>query len=348
MISAAFLRAIKKSSWRDWLLYLFTLIIGFYSSVLTGLVVVAHGLYIVSLYGLKLSKKLTGFLLAVSIALLAYVPWLTQLVQGRQSEIVHSAIVWLSRPVPGSQLVSSWLNNFPKILVDFGGNYPAATNCLNAFILLLELYALYFIVRQGRDKPTFLLITLFLVPAIGLPLCDIIFGGQRSIFMKYMMPVPVAVVLSLAYLLFVRQNTGPSNLRKLWYAIAYFIFACEIASCAILSQATNWPELMIWHQDVAAVAHILNADPEALVVTERGVDGTNFLQMVALSHRVKPNTYLEFFEKPAIPQLPTNFDHFYLFNPDHDFLDLLTSKGYIIAPANRLDYLWIVKKSLNP
>ena len=219
--SATFLRAIRKGSWPSWLLYLFTLIFGFYVSILTALVVLAHFFYIISVYGLKWSRNLTSFLLATSILLIAYVPWLAQMVQGRQTEVVQSALVWLSKPVSVSELISSWFTKFPQIFLDFGDTHPGATNCLNAFILPLELYALYVIARRGWHQTTFLLITLFLIPAVGFSLWDIIFGGQRSMFMQYMMPVPVAVLLCLAYVLYESQNTGPHNLRRLWHAIGY-------------------------------------------------------------------------------------------------------------------------------
>lgn len=337
LTSAAFLRALRKPSLPNWGLYLTTLLFGFYTSVLTALAVLAQFLYLIAVSGLKWSRTVTSFVSVCAIALLSFTPWLIEMLNDRQS--VLGAISWLSIRVSVSELAGSWLDAFPKIVLDLGDNYPAITYCLTAFVIPIELYALYVILRKGKHDRSFLIATLFLLPAIAFPLWDLIFGGQRSMHMNYMMPIPVAVLLSIAYVFYRSQTSGPENMRRIWLAVGCLVFACEIASCAIISQSIDWPGLAIEKQSLPAIAQVLNGDERAVLVTERNASITNFMQVLALSHVVKPDVYFEYFDTPSLPNLPDKVDHFYLFNPSQAFVDLLTARGYTIAPAEHLKYL---------
>lgn len=337
LTSAAFLRALRKPSLPNWGLYLATLILGFYSSVLTALAVLAQFLYLIAVSGMKWSRSMTSFLSVSAITVVSFTPWLVEMVKDHVA--VLGAISWLATPVSVSELAGSWLDIFPKILLDLGDHAPAITNCLTAFVLPLQVYALYVVLRKGKNERSFLIATLFLVPAIAFPLWDLILGGQRSMHMNYMMPIPVAVLLSIAFLLYRSQTSGPENLRKIWLAVASLVFSCEIASCAIMAQSTDWPGLAIEKQNIPAIARVLNSDQRCVLVTERGQDVTNFMQLLVLSHVVKPDVYLEYFDVPSLPSLPDKVDHFYLFNPTQAFIDLLTARGYTTAPAEHLKYL---------
>lgn len=337
LTSAAFLRALRKPSLPNWGLYLATLIFGFYTSVLTALAVLAQFFYLIAISGLKWSRTATLFVSVSAIAAVSFTPWLIEMVKNHLA--VLGAISWLATPVSVWELAGSWLDIFPKILLDLGDNATAITNCLTAFVLPLQVYALYVILRKGKNERSFLIATLFLVPALTFPLWDLILGGQRSMHMNYMMPIPVAVLLSIAFLLYRSESSGPENLRKIWLVLASLVFSCEIASCAIMSQSIDWPGLAIEKQSLPAIAQVLNADERAVLVTERGASITNFTQALALSHIVKPDVYFEYFDTPSLPNLPDKVDHFYLFNPTQAFVDLLTARGYTTAPAKHLKYL---------
>jgi uncharacterized membrane protein len=340
LTSASFLRALKNSSWLNWAVYLLSLVFGLYSSILTGLVVLAHFIFMIVRYGLHWNKHFAYFLASCALSALLFAPWLVQMAQGAHT--IVGALRWLSTPIPLAQLSNAWLDNMPKIFVDLGNDSSPLSKSLKHFILAVEAYSIYFIVARGKKQPIFLIITLLAVPALAFIVLDLAFGGQRSLHLNYMMPIPVATVLAVAYMLKARLGSKNYLPRFFWSTVALAIFACEITSCVVISQTNGWYGKSIENQDLFGVAAVLNQDPEALLVSERGGDGTNFMQMLALSHIVKPDTYLEFYDVPTAPTLPQAFNHFYLFNPSPGFLHLLNTHGYVMAPAGKLGYFWIV------
>ena len=339
--SAAFLKAIEKSSWQTWLLYLFSLVLGFYVSILTVFILASQLLYLLCHFGLKWNKTISSFLLISLITLVCFLPWLAVIaVNAREA---YASLRWLSVPVSLPVWINSWCDNVSKVFVELGPDYFQLSNVLSAVVLLLEAYAVYKILRRGTNERSFLIATLLLVPAIALSTLDLILGGQRSLQIKYVMSVPIAILLSLSYLLYIEQN-GPIAARWFWRGLTCFIFACEIASCLIIVQAKVWPTKIVRNQDVVRVARIVNNDRQAVMVSEDGVlldQQTNFPQILVLSHLVRPDLYLEFSSRPKLPVLLPGFKHYYLFNPSQEALNLYTTHGFNISQVDNLSYLYL-------
>ena len=342
LASAALLRAIRSPVLANWILYLFSLVISLYTSVLSALVIIAHCAYLVVRFEIRWNRIMACFLGSVLLSAVMFTPWLLEMIHNAQS--AYLSVVWLTESVPTPVLVNTWFDNIARIFVDLGDNHLQLSNCLSAFVLLIVGYAAYEILHRGKEQSSLFVIALFLIPAIAFPLLDIFSGGQRSLYIKYMMPIPIAILLSVSYALYLRQNTTTESVRTFWRGVAGYLLCCEIASCAVISQATIWTNKVVRHQDVVQVAAIINKDPHAMLISEFGkplVRQTNLVQMLVLSRLTRPETY---FELSGVPKLPTSLpgiDHYYLFNPSPESLDLLKAHGYTVAPVEKLDYFYL-------
>lgn len=342
LTSAALLRAINNSTWRTWLLYLFSLVLGFYFSLLTVFVFASQFVYLLCHFGLKWNKTTSSFLLTSAIALLCFLPWFA--IVAVNARAAYLSLRWLTVPVSMPVWINSWCDNVSKIFVDLGPNYFQFSNGLSAVVLLLEAYAFYKLLRSGTKERSFLIVTLLLVPAIVLATGDLILGGQRSLQIKYVMSVPIAILLSVSYLLYTGQN-GPIAMRWFWRGLTCFIFAGEIASCLIIVQANVWSTKTVKNQNVAELARIINNDPQAVMVSEDSSvlldQQTNFPQLMVLTHLVRPEIYLEFSDMPRLPTLLPGIKHYYLLNPSLETLNLCGAHGFNISPVDNLSYLYL-------
>ncbi len=74
--SVLILRAIRQPTKLNWALYSITLLAGIYSHLLMGLVVIAHGLYVLIVEHFRFTKTLLSYLLAALAAFVVTLPWL--------------------------------------------------------------------------------------------------------------------------------------------------------------------------------------------------------------------------------------------------------------------------------
>jgi uncharacterized membrane protein len=74
--SLALLRAMRLQTKISWSIYAVTLAFSLYTFIFSGLVLIGHGVYVVTVERFRLSKKLIAFLLASIAGVLAFLPWL--------------------------------------------------------------------------------------------------------------------------------------------------------------------------------------------------------------------------------------------------------------------------------
>jgi uncharacterized membrane protein len=80
LASAAFLRALRQNKKRDWAIYSVLLILGIYTHLLFGLVALAHAAYLLTGLRKLQNGQFTRYFAASFLALLAFTPWLYQIV----------------------------------------------------------------------------------------------------------------------------------------------------------------------------------------------------------------------------------------------------------------------------
>ncbi|MHC5826454.1 MAG: hypothetical protein ACYT04_63980, partial [Nostoc sp.] len=113
---------------------------------------------------------------------------------------------------------------------------------MHRVLLVLVVYAFYYLCRQTPISVWLLIILLTGVSTLPLMVPDLIFGGMRSVIARYMIPSLLGVELAIAYLL--GRNLANPSLKfwhqKFWQLLLVILFSGSILSCAINAQATVW------------------------------------------------------------------------------------------------------------
>ncbi len=115
LVSASYLRAISQDRQRSWLVYTLTLVVAFYTSLLSFLVVVGQGLFLcLSKYQNRLAI-LQKYLLSNLVALVLFAPWIYVMLIGMKDLETNTA--WMRSSLDFSALVATWI---ATILLIFG------------------------------------------------------------------------------------------------------------------------------------------------------------------------------------------------------------------------------------
>jgi uncharacterized membrane protein len=326
--SLALLKGLRLQTWRSWGLYTISLILALYTFLLSLLVAIGHGIYVglnTSVYPLSitrfgLSRRVIGYLIATAIALVSFIPWLYFLVN--YYDQVRATTGWTEVPLPFLTLAKLWVANFSRIFVDFDLN-PFKVNNLLVYILLLpvlllEVYAVYFICRYAPKPVWSFVMALIGTTGVLLILPDLLIGGQRSGTTRYLVPVFLGIQLAVAYLLASQIDTVNIARHRLWKLITVLLLIVGIISCGISSQADTW-----WNKGVSydhpRIAHIVNASDRPLIVSD--AYGINPGNVVSLSYLVNENVRFlllpEVSVSPDVPEISDEFsDVFFLNLPD--------------------------------
>ncbi|MGB7445161.1 MAG: glycosyltransferase family 39 protein [Coleofasciculaceae cyanobacterium] len=184
----------------SWLIYVVSLTLSFYTSLLSALVAISHFLYVLSLEKFRLSKLFSDYLVALSAAVIAFLPWIFVIINNLL--IFKEKTGWTNTNVSLSFLAKMWGLHLSSIFFDFGLELEHPfTYFVPPCLLILVIYAIYFLCRQ-TDKPAWLFIlTLISVTALFLILSDLVFGGQRSSISRYFIPCYLGIQIAIAYLL---------------------------------------------------------------------------------------------------------------------------------------------------
>ncbi|HEY9727000.1 MAG TPA: glycosyltransferase family 39 protein [Chroococcales cyanobacterium] len=332
------LRALRLSTWPNWLLYSLGSAIGFYTHPMYALTLVAHGAYVLLLSLPLASSKLRlldwkswwkqsnqfwKYLLAVAGALLLYSPWLVVLKSNYQR--FSATTDWTRASVELLYLVKLWILNVtcPFLDLDFGFD-NVWTYLLRLLVVAAIALAIYAVCRQTpRSTWLFILITIF-VPFLLLALPDMLVGGKRSTVSRYLISCFPGLQLAVAYLLANKIVVG----QWLWRGVTVLLLAGSIASCTVSAFSDTW-----WDKDLsysnAEVARLINADMKRtngtldanmsrsasvnfptntleeqprqtapLVLSDIGDDFTNTGDLISLSYRLNKDVQLLLLNQP--------------------------------------------------
>lgn len=347
--SAALLRAMRLKTKTSWVIYALTVALGLYSFLFSGLVVIAHAIYVFATSSCRLTKTVAAFVFASITGILIFVPWILVVITHLSQ--IERTTTSAQRKLPLVVMVTTWANNLVNIFVDFWRanvyfpdshfpNLPVGPYFI-LFILFLVGYSLYFIYRKTEKKVGFFVLTLVAVPALALILPDLIVGGKLSARTRYLIPSYLGIQLAVAYLLAAQIISSSSSRRKLWQAITAIIITGGIVSCAISSQAETW-----WSKGShynPRVARIINSTAHPLVVSSN--DALNFGELLSLSHLLDPKVRLQLVVEPNIPNIPDNFSNVFLFNPSKNLTSGLETKYKAkMKVVYKLGRLWQLEK----
>ena len=135
--SAALLRAYRVNTFSSWVGYSLALITAFYAHLLSGLLALAHGCYVISSERIRLSTRTVGFIFSSGIALLLLLPWLLVVVLNHTQ--VQTTMGWAYEDDSFRRLIADWVLNFDRIFIDFSHD-----RLLTLLLLVLVTYSLIY------------------------------------------------------------------------------------------------------------------------------------------------------------------------------------------------------------
>ncbi|MEO0824613.1 MAG: glycosyltransferase family 39 protein [Cyanobacteria bacterium J06635_15] len=269
LASAALLRALRRNTVNAWGLYALTLTFSFYTYMLSGVIAIAHGIYVLFRQRFRFNAPLRRYLITSAVSTLLFLPWLFTALHSFGQ--LDGSTAWTKQAIGLSALVKTWLLNLSRGFGDL--NYDFAERDLLGYlgilaIALLVIVALGILVRYA--KPDVWLFVLLLMGVISLLLVapDLISGGRRSTVVRYFIPAFIGLELALAYSLNHQGfDTKGKVQRGIWQGITTILLVTGIISCGISAQATVW-----WNKyngrDLPVVAEVVNEAEQPVLVMD--------------------------------------------------------------------------------
>jgi uncharacterized membrane protein len=227
-------------------------------------------------------------------------------------------------------------------------------------VLALMTYGFYILCRKAPPRTWLFLLMLTGIPALGLALPDVIWGGVRSITPRYLVPCYLGGQLAIAHLLVYQlQNLRKTWQLRVWQGITVMVLSAGVLSCVAISQSPVWWNKIIGNTN-PAIAQMINQVEHPLVISDAGM-GDIFSLSYYLDPKVRllvrPQCYAceansAFTHLPYLPNIPDGFSDVFLFNPrpSHAWMNAFNRQRQYQAEAISTGHdrwLWKLSKLSN-
>lgn len=281
--SASLLWAMRTKRTLPWFIYSLSVPLGLYSQFFFLFVLFGYFSYIFAVESFQFTKRLQSFLLATLAGFTAFLPWLiTVLIHLSDFKEKSSWIVNHTLSILGA--LRLWSENISLSFVDpraseYFGFGRFGFYFLIPFIIILFGYSLYFLCIK-TSKPVYLFV-LTLIASTALPLiaADLILGGNRQIWPRYLIPCFLGSQISVSYLLATRAfSLSPSYTNqksRFWLLITATLVTAGIFFSSVIAQADTW-----WNKYSGGVtiqiAKLVNQAEDPLVIVNPSPFSTVF------------------------------------------------------------------------
>ncbi len=327
--SWALLRAIRRNLPFSWGVYGGTLILSFYTSLLSLLVAIGHGLFVIATDRSQLKQIRRDYLLTVGFSLLAFSPWFWVIAQ--QQSTLAANTTWMRTSISPLSIVAIWLYSFAVLFFDVPvvatGWLALVQAMLAAAVLSIMGYALYRLFKTGRRTGLFIGTLILPIPLV-LILLDLIFQGQASATPRYLIPSQFGALLAIAAL---NSPSSPSQrckflARQLENGTRFKILAFLIG----LSLMSGWINLdrspdyqKARNRYNPEVAAIINQADQPLLLAE----SAQTMDLLSLSHRLQPTVQIQILPIDRFPNAIWPHRNTFLFTPSEFLLTTLQQAG---------------------
>jgi uncharacterized membrane protein len=289
-----------------------------------------------------LSKDAIAYIIALTVGVITFVPWLVIIEKIKASG-------WTGNKISLLTLAQRWIFNINTIIFDPQINYPdqlfevrsgidpvslvtihSPFTFLVIPIFILSVYAIYFLIRQTPPPVWLFIIVLIGSTGLLLGLPDLIVGGQRSSITRYQIPCLLGIQLAIAYLLTIKIK------HKTWQVIAIVLISLGILSCTISSQSQTWWNKYSSYYD-PQVAATINQTTSPLVISGSTV------RTSGLSYLLNPQVKLLLVtgKNPPTINIPKNFSNIFLYQASDKLLSQFQQQPkYQINTIHASGQLW--------
>ncbi|MGD1855798.1 MAG: hypothetical protein ACFB2W_16280 [Leptolyngbyaceae cyanobacterium] len=334
---AIVVRSPKHVMLSQWGLYGVSVILMLYTTLLSALVIIAHGLYVL-ISGSR--QHWQRWAMALGGAMLAFVPWIIVLLNNRAK--LDSATDWTSFRQPLGYLLKLWGLHLSSTVIDLG--LPLAslyTYVAPLLVLILVLMALGQLLLVTSLSTMAFCIVMLMVPALGLVLPDLINGGQLSVSTRYFMPSLLTITLILAG--WIRQLLlSDRGFYRIWgQGILALLLAVGLVSGTLSAVSFTW-----WNKNidyhVNTMGTVIRQTERPLVLSP--LNATGLGSTISLSYAVAPDTAFVVFKPGRIPEIPAGYSDYFLLNANEEIFDAIAAKTVRAVVLAGGDYpLWLLE-----
>jgi uncharacterized membrane protein len=331
------LKAHKKPSIKNWLIYSSSMIISCYIFLFSLLTYLAHFIYLGVSEKFKLNKTTLSFIIASIIIVIGFFPWIAILIKNPPDNYTS---------FPASSLMAypkAWIRNLSLPFIDFNINENSSLGALIPYLIYLLLilaflaYSFFYLATNSNKKAFFFLASLLIIPSLILLLRDFGKGGQMTLRANYLIPSLLSIQMIIAYTLGHNIFNSKQKKQVFWLSLTGIIFAVAVASSTLMISSNVW-----WIKDRENIHHklaqIINQSAKPLVISDIMTDD-EFIRPFSLSYYTQANTqFMLFFEPTESNQsisitIPEGYSDIFLYAPS----ELLKSKlvkdsGYTLIP----------------
>lgn len=339
--TTALLRAIRKNDKLSWVICTLTLIFGFYSHLFFVFVAFGYCLYILSLGLKQIRSYLVPFIVSMSVAFLAFLPWIIVILTSLNE--IQEKTQWVSKRNSNiSILIRGLLKNLGSSFLNWNNSIPRIEPYSSYLIFGLLLISLYFLIRfTPRRVWSLVVISIVLTPLV-LVTADLILGGGRSLQSRYLLPSVLFVQISVAYFLTKCMIFSLYTWEKVFWRFAYLaIVFVGVISAIIISKTPGWDYL-----EQGATANALNLKMAPLInVANRPVvisEATHSF-VLGLSHLVNKDVEFQvindveaskFSSYFNMLELTQKYEEVFVYFPDQQFKSFLEKEqGVELEPV---------------
>ncbi len=294
--SAVLLRAIRRESFLNWAVYALTLALGLYTHLLTAMIAIAHGIYIVIRQKFHFNKTLRNYLLSSIAGCLLFLPWLMVLITNIHT--TKNLLSWITFKTDSPfDLIGIWLSRISRIFFDFNlasddawvNNLPSESPLVYSIStiivsLFLIIYIIIFLSDRLSTNTSLFIILLGGFPGLTLLLYDLIFGGIRSIHFRYQLPLYLSIQIAVVYILAFHLFFGKNWQKNVCQIMAVGLLISGLVSDVRFFQAeTWWPQ--IGGKNLLAMSQLINQSNSILLISSK--NDYNLGVILTLSHNLK-------------------------------------------------------------
>ena len=300
--SAALLRAIRCQNLANWGLYALSLSLGLYTHLLTALVAIAHGIYVLVLERFRLNKASINYLLSALVGFFLFLPWLIILftnINKAKNFVSWTSLKLVSNPF---DLIAIFLTRASRIFFDINlaSDFSFITKfalesplwygiCTIICCLLLIIYISYFLIKKSAYEISLFIGLLGGFPVLSLMLPDLIFGGIRSIQFRYELPFYITLQLGVAYVLafcIAFENRWQNRILQ-FIIVGFFLFG--LVSNVMIFNSDTWWTKAYGVKEIQTTQLINQSDSPLLV----GIgDRLSLAKTLCLSRYLEPKVHL--------------------------------------------------------
>ncbi|BAZ90458.1 hypothetical protein NIES932_19580 [Raphidiopsis curvata NIES-932] len=346
--STALLRSIRKENTLSWVLYSLTLILGLYTHLLTGLMIISHGIYVIIQQQFRLTKTLINYIIYTIIALLIFLPWLIVFINHLDTGVSLTSGYGVRYTDSPLELIAVFLVRVTRTFFDLGLAKPLGffsyfsdegalyyTLISLIFGLFLISYLIFCFCKDIKNETYLFLFCLGGFPSILLILYDIILGGSRSIQVRYELPLYICLEIAIAYILsfafpILQEKTWRRKIAQLMMVL--LIFSGLVSDVKFFQSQNSWTQSGSTFI-METIQAINEADSPLLVINNAAVHLGGILALTHYSPGISLLTNKDV--EPLV--IPENYNQiFFVDNNSHLFRKLKDNQNYCMKTIQKI------------